>query len=256
MILLITGAITPAVNKNQTIINDVKERQNQYLSSIRACIDKAALINRQGSVAENKVLYHNILKIVYCDNSNPSRELFADLIAYADTKKVPFELVSFLGDVDSTRIHGKGYGEGEITAYAVNNSLLIKADDYFIKLTGRLGVDNLEQIVPRLMKDRCYFNIPNHTNHNICDTRFYGLPIKIYKKYFANVYRDVNDDKGYYYEHAFIDTIRKHKIECYNFPFYPMYSGKSGTSGGRYTYKNWKNNMKNVLSFFQYYRVK
>lgn len=255
MILLITGAMTPAKNVTKTTLIDTNKRKDQYVDSIKKAIKQAARFNSNfNSVNENSI--KNNISIVYCDNSEPKEVILEDLKRYAKGKNVKLETLSFKGNGELTAVKGKGYGEGEITKYAMENSALIKEDGYFIKLTGRLFIDNMSSLLKKLSQSKAYFNIPNHTMRGLCDTRLYAMPIELYKEYFLNAYENVNDDGGYYLEHAFTDVIRSNNIKTFNFPEYPLYSGKSGSAGADYTYVPWKSKIKNILSAFQFYKVK
>lgn len=255
MILLITGAITPAKNIAKTTLIDSNKRKDQYITALKKMIKRIGRVNEMNHSANENEAVRKI-GVVYCDNSNPESITFEELKKYANDKHVKLEILSFKGNEEKIMAQGKGYGEGEITAYALANSQLIKEDGYFMKLTGRLMIDNLSSIVKKISSAKIYFNIPNHTMKGIADTRFYAMPVKVYNDYFSTAYEKVDDNNGYYYEHAFTDVIRTNKLKTSNFPEYPLYSGESGSSGGHYTYKPWKSKIKNVLSLFQFYKVK
>lgn len=253
MVLLVTGAITPAQNISKTQLNDTEIRKEQYLSALKKCIDEAKKYN-EATVNQNRA--SSIMSIVYCDNSNPNSIIFKELTEYAKHANVMFEVLTFYGNNEKVAEKGKGFGEGEITRYAVNNSKLLKEDELLIKLTGRLVIDNLASLAKKLTNNKCYFNIPNHTRRDICDTRLYAMSVACYKEYFISAYEKVDDNAGYYLEHAFMDVIKASGLQTYNFPEYPLYVGMSGTAASNYTYVKWKSELKNVLSFFQFYRVK
>lgn len=239
MVLLVTGAITPQKGVSDIVISETNERQKQYLDALEKCL------NTKG-----------IDKIVYCDNSNPDKILFVDLLKKADELGKKLEILLFRGNDELAGKKGKGYGEGEITEYAINNSKLLSDDTYFCKLTGRLYVDNLSRIVKCLNKQRCYINYPNKTIPNICDTRFYAMPIGMYNDLFSKAYLKVDDITGYFLEHAFRDVIKENNLITYNFPKYPRYRGLSASTGAVYTYKWYKCIFKDILSVFQVYRLR
>lgn len=255
MILLITGAITPAKGITKTTLIDNNKRKDQYIASIKRAVKQISRINEMThSVDENAACQK--YGIVYCDNSAPESIIFDEVKQYAKTHHVKFEVLSFKGDEAKISEKGKGFGEGEITKYALENSKLLSEDGYFIKLTGRLFIDNLSVIMKKVSCKKAYFNIPNHTERGMCDTRFYAVPVSMYKEYFLDAYQNVNDGSGHYYEHVFLDVIRKYHLKTYNFPVYPLYKGVSGSAGSSYTYVGWKSKVKDILSIFQYYKVK
>ena len=244
MVLLITGAITPGKNVPNTKLLDAKERKAQYVDALKK------------NIIEISKVHTYIKGIVYADNSMPELEIFEECESLAREKNVKLEIIRFLGDNDLLMKKGKGYGEGEITKYAILNSSLISEADYILKLTGRITIDNLADIIKRIDKKRCYFNMPNRTLKNMCDTRFYAMPVKLYKAQFINAYENVNDNEGHYLEHCMTDVINDNDIKTWNFPLYPKYNGVSGSKGHVYTYNKYKCVIKDLLSKFGYYKVK
>ena len=120
MVLLITGTISPSRGMKNTALSNVEERLALYIKSIEFYIVKSP-----------------VKKIVFCENSNFKTKKLDFLFCKAKNYKKQFEYISFQGNEIEGNIHGKGYGDGEIINYALNNSFLLKADNYFIKLTGK-----------------------------------------------------------------------------------------------------------------------
>lgn len=236
MVLLITGTIKPASGVPSLTLTDSDERLKQYISSI-----------------EYFLLKTSINEIVFCDNSNCSEGCFADLYLLAKRMNKKIEILSFKGNNKKVSVKGKGYGEGEIIEYAMNNSSLIKNSSFFMKITGRLVVENINDIVARLNPTVFYINMFNKIR---VDTRLYAMPVEFYRKWFLDAKEYVCDAEGYYIEHVFTDIIRKNKVCCRNFPKYPRYIGKSGSTGREYTYSKVKCYMKDFLSIFNFYGVK
>lgn len=238
MLLIITGAVNPGKDAGLSEAGKAEKRLEQYCYGLEKCI-------RFGAFS----------KIVFCDNTAAGTESFEPLQKLAESLNVRLELLSFQGDSEAVARQGKGYGEGEIMEYVMAHSSLAADSEYMLKLTGRLVVDNLKQIVVELDKRKCYFNIPNRTLRNLADTRFYGMPISIFQRSFQKAYLSVDDKNGYYLEHAYTDVIRKHKIPTYNMPRYPRITGLSGSTGAVYTYTEWKCRIKDALSLVQWYRI-
>lgn len=253
MVILITGAITPAGNIAKTALTDSEKRKEQYILSIEKTIDQLSQY-KLDTVNANKVIRD--VSLVYCDNSDPSLEIFDEVKDYAKKKNIAIELLLFKGDNEAVSKKGKGYGEGEITKYAFKNSEFIKKASFIFKLTGRLTIDNLSEIIKKIDISKMYFNVPNKTRRDICDTRFYALSKDNYEKFFINAYENVDDNNNHFLEHVFIESIRNNKLKVYNFPKYPLYSGMSGTAGTNYSYVGWKSKIKDIMSLFGYYRVK
>lgn len=237
MLLILTGAIQPATTE-MLVITDVQERRQQYIDSIRFFIESKAFD-----------------RIIFCENSNYGINDFQELIELAKTMDMELEVLSFQGNARETEIHGKGYGEGEIMKYVFDHSLLIRGESYFMKITGRLKIDNIKSIVAHMYTDRFYFNVPNRTHREMYDTRIYGMPAQIFKTKFIDIYNEVNDREGRYLENIYTSVITANKIKIRNFPRFPRIIGVSGSTGAEYRYSEWKCKIKDILSLFGYYKV-
>lgn len=223
----------------QLTLRDENERFKQYEEGISFLLESRAFS-----------------KVVFCENSGLGTEKLSGLKDIASGENMELELLSFQGDAEKACIHGKGYGEGEIMAYVFSHSRLIQAEPYFVKMTGRLKVDNIGNIVKHLDPEKTYFNIPNRTKRDIYDTRIYGMPCPQFKKLFMDVYQQVMDEQGVFLESVYTKTIRDHKIQITNFPRYPRITGISGSGGSVYGYTEWKCKIRDVFSKMNLYRVK
>lgn len=238
MIAIVTGTIKPGLDMKNLIISNEEERLQQYISALRHLINSGAF-----------------RKIIFCENSNYNLEAFELLKKEAKNQETELEVLSFQGDLKQASIHGKGYGEGEIMDYVFENSRLLRNESYFIKLTGRLIIDNISEIVKHLQKNKCYFNIPNRTIRDFYDTRIYGMPTETFQKYFRKAYHRVMDREGTYLERVYTEVLKEQKIELKNFPRYPRIVGISGSSGLTYTYTEWKCKIKDFISMAGGYKV-
>ena len=236
---IITGTICPSAQMGQLVIQNEKQRLDQYVNGLKALIETEAFS-----------------KIVFADNSNYQGEAFLALESTANEHQVEMEILCFQGNTENACIHGKGYGEGEIMEYVFQHSELLKDETYFVKITGRLQIDNISRIVSKLRKTRTYFNIPNSTRRDIYDTRIYAMPKKLFETYFLKQYEKVMDNDGVYLEHIYTRIIKENKIKIYNFPQYPRIRGISGSNGITYDYTEWKCKVKDFLSKMNYYKVK
>lgn len=125
-VLLITASIE-ARNTRDVTIRDRVERQRQYLQGLVAWITLTELPT-----------------IVFCENTNTSYD-FTKLIEFARLKNKTLEVFVFGGN-HKAQVYGKGYGEGEIVDYAMKNSRYLSKSQSFYKITGRLFVQNFNQI--------------------------------------------------------------------------------------------------------------
>lgn len=239
MLLVLTGAIKPAASCKNVKISEENERLEQYVESIRFFIEAGAFT-----------------KIVFCDNSNFGTDKLLFLKEEAQKHDVLLELLSFQGDAQQTAIHGKGYGEGEIMEHVMTNSKLMENECSFMKITGRMKVDNIADIVMRLKTEKFYFNIPNRTHRDLYDTRMYVMPVKAFKALFMNQYDKVMDDEGIYLEKVYTSVMKENHIHIDNFPRYPRIVGVSGSTGVQYVYTEWKCKIKDVFSYLGCYKVR
>lgn len=239
MLAIITGTIKPSSSVGQLVIKDEEERFRQYAESLNFFIECGAFY-----------------KIIFCDNSNYGIEKFSFLKKTAKEHNVILELISFPGDTSKIVAHGKGYGEGEIMDYVFHHSELVKDEKFFVKITGRMKIDNISKMIAYMEENKTYFNIPNRTIKNIYDTRIYGMPTKQFRDLFAQEYVRVQDDAGVYLEHVYTDILKKNNIKVTNFPRYPRIVGVSGSTGNVYGYTEWKCKIKDVFSYLGFYKVK
>lgn len=234
-----TGTISPALQMSHLVLRNEEERLRQYEDSIQALLSSQAFT-----------------KVVFCENSNFGTERLSYLTEIAGENGVELELLSFQGNNEKACIHGKGYGEGEIMGYVFSHSELIRTETYFVKITGRLKIDNIKDIASRMNKERTYFNIPNHTRTDIYDTRMYGMPIRQFKDLFLDSYDQVMDEQGIFLETVYTRILQKRRIKVYNFPRYPRIVGVSGTGAIVYCYTEWKCRIKDVLSRINFYKIR
>lgn len=239
MLGIITGTIRPAAQMGQLVIRDEKERLKQYKEGLKALLDSGTFS-----------------KLIFCENSNYGTEKLNCLVEAAKEKGIDLELLSFQGDTENICIHGKGYGEGEIMEYVFSNSRLIQGETYFVKITGRLKVDNGKELVNQLLENRTYFNIPNRTIKNFYDTRIYGMPTQQFRTLFLNAYHQVMDEQGIFLEIVYTKILQGNDIKVYNFPRYPRIKGISGSGGIKYDYTEWKCKIRDVLSLMNVYVIK
>lgn len=236
---IVTGTIRPASQMGQLVVRDEKERLEQYLQGLRPLIESEAFS-----------------KLIFAENSNYGGDIFEGLQQSAEEHQTNLEYLSFQGNAEQACIHGKGYGEGEIMKYVFQHSELLKNEPYFVKITGRLQIDNIARLTSRLKKSGTYFNIPNPTRRDIYDTRIYAMPVKQFEEYFENEYERVMDRDGVFLEHVYTGILRDNNIYVSNFPLYPRIRGISGSGGLAYDYTEWKCKVKDLLCKMNYYKVK
>lgn len=207
--ILITGCIKPDPNMVFLTLKDPNIRREQYIDSL--------LFYLKDSIAN---------KIVFCDNS--CSEIDKAVINYSHTLGKQFEWISFKGNTELSTKYGKGYGEGEIVQYALENSLLLKESDSFVKVTGRFRVININHMMRFLSSNKIYFDF----QEDFVDTRCYVANIQKFSNNLINQYTRVDDGKGYYLEHAYYDVVKDNRKDIKQFPMVINIQGQSGSTGG------------------------
>jgi hypothetical protein len=219
MVLLLTGAIDIRnFNVPSTTIVNINKRLSQYLQSI-----EYAICN-----------YRTISEIVFCENTGYNFD-YSDLQEKAFINGKKLEIISFLGNYSIIEQKGKGFGEGEIIKYALNNSKILLNCDAFFKLTGRLIVRNMDEIVETthsansfIYHPKTIYQIP--VNH--IETFLYKVSKDLYIKNLINAFERVEESKFLYLEHVFYEQLSK--FDLYSFKLLPQVSGISGSSGKPY----------------------
>jgi hypothetical protein len=175
------------------------------------------------------------VQIVICDGSG---------FDFSETVKVNFpaaniECIFFDNDAKKIKIHGKGYGEGEIIRYAIEHSRLMKESEVFIKCTAKLWVANFHQCLLQWNKQficGAYFaNVFSHkkTALKFIDTRFYISRKDFYLKHFSVAHVQLGNTEQSI-EDAFLDVIQNKKIKHILFRTPPVICGVGGGSGKYY----------------------
>lgn len=220
--LIITGTISVRKKVPYLILVDEKERLLQYLNSIEFYINNS-----------------DFDTIIFGENSNYYYEHINDIYELANKSGKKFEWISFKGNIKRTVKRGKGYGEGEILSYVLENSKYKDNIQCFAKITGRIKIVNINKILKRLDYHRNYFNPDVNLmkivkeKKPLIDTRFYFVQVEFYNTFLKNLYRSTNDRKGIQIESCFFQVLKNKKYS--NFPIYPNVVGICAGNGLDYS---------------------
>jgi len=214
-ILLLTGSIDPRVsNTPMTVLNNPQERLKQYTDNITKLIK-----------------YSDFDVILFCENTNYQFDYSAFIKMAAEHKKI-FEAIVFKGNAEKIERSGKGFGEGEIIKYAIENSSYLLPATVFYKLTGRLFVDNINELILKNSRKETIF-IKFKFDKPMVDTRFFKSSVSFFQNTLLSSYESVNDFDGYYLEMVYYDVL-KNKANIHVFSDYPNIKGVSGSTGLNY----------------------
>ncbi len=232
-----------------------------------------ACVNRHGmsyTTIQNNIVraeqYHNALNF-YLEKSN-FKIVFVENTLY-DISPVykqyitdgRLECLSFAGNSFSREL-GKGYGEAEIIKYAFENSYFIKEADYVVKITGRLILRNLNNILGILnllfcRRKNCVS--ADVIDKHIAESRVIIANRSFYSNYFIPHMYMINDSSGYFFEHLLVDSIKKwisSKNIFIPIPVFPQFIGYSGSTGELYRCDNLiKNNIYTLKKSISYYFI-
>lgn len=173
------------------------------------------------------------ISIIICDGSGYD---FTNDVAKS-FPKANIESICFLNNSEMVKSYGKGYGEGEIIQYALDNSIILKNSDCFAKCTSKLWVTNFVRCSHHwnnLFLCECGFSnfrSINKIRFEYVDTRFYIINKYFYLETFSLAHLDVRDNNKHYLEHCFKDIVIEKQLDNFIFPIAPVINGISGTSG-------------------------
>ncbi len=177
------------------------------------------------------------LPIVVCDGSNydfsPAvREEFPGAL---------IECLHFQNDQQLVREFGRGYGEGEIVKYAINNSKFINEFDCFAKCSAKLWVTNFLRCAADWNGCARFkavfsnvFSPFNNTSFEYIDTRFYIVSLGYYRMQLENAHQAIDIGIGHGLEQCFHDVFLAQKLSHYLFNLPPIICGVGGGTGISY----------------------
>lgn len=210
-VILLTACVNPGSMIFTKLQNPV-ERLNQY---------KETLI---------WYLKNTNYSIVFCENTNTDISL--EYKQYIKQNRL--EYICFDGN-NYDKAKGKGYGEALIIEHALSHSNLLKQADQIIKITGRIIVKNINMLVwSSSRSNKVYANRYKNASGLLCDSRFFISSPYFLLQFFLPKKLELNDSKGYYFEHLLYHQIREYmnKGGGYSEFYLPLkFVGISGTNG-------------------------
>ncbi len=206
-----------------------EQRQKDYCNSLKFYVEN----------------HPQIRNIIFVENSGWSLDTMKEA-ARNNPHKKNLEFIS-LNCNDFPRTFGKGYGESLLMEKGIEQSQLIKNVNYIAKITGRIYLLNITQILTSVknnydclcdFKDQGYLIkrfLGEQTASPNCDTRFLVFSKDLYHKYFQPLHQ--KHDRGcFYFELQYYDAIKKAKQEFTvidRFPIEPKFSGVAGHFQGK-----------------------
>lgn len=214
IVLLLTSCVTPN-GMSYVALNDANIRLQQYLLAIKYYLE------------------HTIYKIVVVDNSN------FDFSAYFNTEieNNRIEFFAFEGNNYNKKL-GKGYGEASIIKYGLDNSNFISKNSIVAKVTGRVILSNINELINFFFRKKDTQNIvyaDMNLNMKFMGSVFFIAPTYFFEDFFVPKCNKINDSKGIYIEHVLLEAT-KEWIQTDGHRFLPIRTpiniwGYSGTNG-------------------------
>lgn len=218
MLILLTACVRPHDNIVMLKICDPNVRLRQYQDALRYWITQTS-----------------VEKVVFCDNSNYVFDTTEfEKLAGRFNKQVEF--LRFSGDKEQVIACGKGYGEGEIIQYFLEHSALLSGETHFLKITGRVVIENFAELYPYLQRNPGnYFNASRiFDRRKSANTVFFVAAVEDYKQHLMQVYHNVKDAEGIVFEKLIRNALLDNKITNHNFPVYPLIDGLEAGAGTPY----------------------
>lgn len=161
-------------------------------------------------------------RISICENSGNADKLKKVVGALGIQSMV--DVLAYDGN-EGSWVLGKGYGEGGILRYALKHWPVLAEADTIWKVTGRLFVQNIAEILA------AHASTPNVIRPG--DTRFYKVSKQFFVESLLDVYLSVNDNAGTSIEVAYERALAPHRASGLVVPFNPIpsYVGQDAGSG-------------------------
>lgn len=230
-VIFLTACINPK-GMGKTALQNPQERLKQYLAGIEFYLKSFS----------GKIL---VVENTYTDIRNE--------IAQID-KHNRVEYLTFSGN-DYDKSLGKGYGEALILKYAFEHSMCLRNAKLVIKISGRHLIRNFRIILRCLdIFRRDKFDISSQINHKkrfVKSDMFIASPA-FFISYFLPISDKINDEKGYYFEHALYDAIMsgiQNGMKFIRFPFLLFQGGLSGTNGKAFPRPSYKSQIRTFFYF-------
>jgi hypothetical protein len=154
--------------------------------------------------------------------------------AEIDKSETRVEQISYEQASEHVIKRGKGYGEGKLIEYAINNSALLAREEYFFKCTGKLYVRNFPAIAAVIKTN----NISNlfwrymgdgSATQPWADCRFYYTSKNFAKNHLLPAYFKSDDNAHDYCEHHVHEALdRSMKAQRGHRPLIAGYAGATG----------------------------
>lgn len=231
VVILLTACINPD-GMSMTALLDVSERKRQYIDALHYYLDSTSV------------------PIVFAENSNT--DVSGEFQKYIESGRL--EYITFDGNGYDKSL-GKGYGEATMIIHAIKNSKLLSQSKYVIKITGRLIVQNIQDVISsRLWCFRNIFRCDLWEGQMNMRTMIFACRVKTLYCLIKENYMKLNDSKGYWFEHMLYDALLQHK-DILVVPFIKpvIIRGISGSTNNSYYNREYADSVFTELRLAEYF---
>lgn len=177
------------------------------------------------------VSYGGIDKLIFVENSGYDISELQRIVDESNMPKHAVEFLSYDGQ-DFPRELGKGFGETLNFEHVIRNSTILSPDDRLIRNNGRYYVENMGAFFEALQPPtEILSELRQYLSY--ADATLLGGTVDFIERYVCPYGRQVNDSKGYYFEHALARAVHRALADGLvwrPFPEPPLVRGFSGTS--------------------------
>lgn len=192
------------------------------------------------AIAAKAALYfwvaQGVEQIVLAD-ATETNLLTAHEEAEIDRSETRIEQISYKQDSEYVSRKGKGYAEGKLIEYAINNSELLAREEHFFKCTGKVYVRNFPAIAGAIrvnnISNLFWRYIGDGTwAHLIADCRFYYTSKSFAKAHLLPAYLESNDSSGVFCEDRVQEAVDRNMKAARSVR--PLITGYAGVTGEPY----------------------
>ena len=155
--------------------------------------------------------------------------------AEIDKSETRVEQISYRQASEDVVKKGKGYGEGRLIEYAINNSELLAREQYFFKCTGKVYVRNFPSIAATIKTNNIsslfwrYMGEDGSSREPWADCRFYYTSKSFAKSHLLPAYFESDDSARTYCEYQVHEVLNRNmKAHRGHRPLIAGYVGATG----------------------------
>jgi hypothetical protein len=145
---------------------------------------------------------------------------------------VEVEQIHYLQDNDLVLRKGKGYGEGALIKFAMQNSVLLEKASSFFKCTGKVYCRNFPEIFNMIEKNNIQEIFWREIFNNAIDTRFFYSSKEFAEKFLIPAYENIDDRNNLCTENCVFELAENQLTKGTSIR--PLLSGFSGSEDQPY----------------------